>query len=78
MKLCLLFSTAFSIDYLDSVVAKLKEYGFDLAQSWEYPGLSVPLDHIFLRGGLKLMDFKSFANKSDHKGAVFTISMSGL
>jgi endonuclease/exonuclease/phosphatase (EEP) superfamily protein YafD len=63
-----------SDEHVQAVGDELQKYHFVLAHSWPYPGRDVPLDHVFIRGDLQITVFDTFANASDHHGAVFELN----
>jgi exonuclease III len=65
-------------DHVVAVTSALKEAGFRHERSWRYPGRDVPLDHVFLKGDdVAIKDLTVFQSKSDHLGALLTLSVDG-
>ena len=64
-------------EHIDAVASELSKAGFRHERSWPYPGRALPLDHIFLKGSnfVTLKDFCTIESKSDHLGALITLSV---
>lgn len=59
--------------HLDAISAKLAEYGFHHVYSWQYPGRTVPLDHVYIRN-LKVIKAETYiCEESDHNGAILEV-----
>ena len=81
---CAIFAGDFNTwtpEHLQGIRLPLEAAGFRHVLSWPYPGRDFPLDHVFVKGfhhhHVQLENSTIFQSKSDHQGALLTLSFAG-
>lgn len=61
--------------HLDAVKETVEKVGFRHVYSWPYNGRDLPLDHVFIRGDIRVKKAENFVSPSDHRGAILELEI---